>query len=71
MMSNNTPGRKTLEVKEMWLETSDRFSEWTQLVVKDQNGDEWILEGDYCGGIPVSSWHKVRSLKKPPVLAKE
>ena len=45
----------------MWLETSDRFSGWTHFVIEDEYGQEWIANGDYCGGIPTISWHKVNS----------
>jgi hypothetical protein len=62
-MASKSTGRKTLEIKELFLETSKRFAGWTMLVAVDENGDEWILEGDYCGGIPVSSWHKVSESK--------
>lgn len=52
-----------LKIRELYMETSERLGGWTHLVAVDENGDEWILEGDYCGGVPVSSWHKIDAEK--------
>lgn len=51
---------KKIKIKKMYLETSKRLSDYTQLVIEDYDGDEWIISGDYCGGIPVSSWRKLK-----------
>lgn len=48
-----------IKVVELFLEKSDRLSGYTQLIAKTENGDEYIVTGDYCGGIPVSSWRKI------------
>lgn len=47
------------EVKKLFIEKSDRFSGYTQLVAQTEDGKEFIIRGDYCGGIPVSSWEEV------------
>jgi len=48
----------------MFIEKSDRFAGYTHLVVVTEDGDEYISEGDYCGGIPVTSWHKLEIKKE-------
>lgn len=57
--------QKTIKIaiKKMYLEKSERLSGYTQLIVETENGDEYIISGDYCGGIPVSSWHKIKKIK--------
>jgi len=52
------------KIKEMFIEKSDRFAGYTHLVVVTEDGDEYISEGDYCGGIPVTSWHKLEIKKE-------
>jgi hypothetical protein len=32
-------------------------------VAVDEQGNEYIVGGDYCGGVPVSSWHKLSKSK--------
>ena len=48
------------EIKKIYLEKSDELYGYCQVIVVDDGGDEWIVGGDYCGGIPVSSWHLLK-----------
>lgn len=47
------------KVVELFLEKSERFAGWTQLVAVTEDGSEYIVAGDICGGVPQSSWHKI------------
>jgi len=49
-----------IKITELFLEKSDRMSGYTQLVAKTEDGDEYIICGDYCGGVPFSSWRKIK-----------
>ena len=51
--------KEKIKIKEMYLEKSKRLSGYTHLVVVAENGDEYVIRGDYCGGIPHSSWQKL------------
>lgn len=53
------------KIKEFYLETSERTAKYSQLVAITESGKEFIIGGDYCGGIPVSSWHEI--LPTPPL----
>lgn len=48
-----------MSVASLHLEKSERFGGYTQLVATTDEGEEYIISGDYCGGVPVSSWRKV------------
>jgi hypothetical protein len=32
------------------------LAEYTQVIAVDDEGNEYIIEGAYCGGVPVSYW---------------
>ena len=52
-----------IKIKEIYLEKSARLSGYTQLVAVDESGEEYIIGGDYCGGVPASSWKKIGDKK--------
>lgn len=47
------------KVIEFYIEKSDRFNGWQELVAKTSDGKEYIIKGAYCGGIPESYWEEV------------
>lgn len=52
-----------ISVASMHLEKSKKTNGYTQLIITTDDGDEYIVGGDYCGGVPVSSWHKIKKEK--------
>lgn len=45
-----------LKVIEFYIEKSERTANWTQLIAKTEDGNEYVICGSYCGGIPESHW---------------
>jgi hypothetical protein len=50
-----------IEIKKLYLETSERFGGYTHLVAVTKNNDEYTLHGDHCWGVPASSWYKINN----------
>ncbi len=46
---------KINKVEELFIEESDETGGYPQLVAKTNNG-EYVIQGTYCGGVPVSYW---------------
>lgn len=55
---------KRLKVKKFYIEKSDRTSRWEQLIAVTEDGKEYVIEGSYCGGIPVSHWEPITTSTK-------
>lgn len=54
-----------MKVVELFIEKSDRTSNWNQLIAKCEDGSEWIICGSYCGGIPESHWQRLTKSTTP------
>jgi len=50
------------EVVKLYIETSDRLNGYTHLIAVTADGKEYMMRGDYCGGIPVTSWEEIKPL---------
>lgn len=47
-------------IVQIYIEKSKRTSGWSQLLARDIDGNDWVITGSYCGGIPESHWEKLQ-----------
>ena len=45
------------KITHFYVERSEDTYGYVYVIAVDQDGQEYVVRGDYCGGIPISSWH--------------
>lgn len=49
-----------------YVEKSEDTFGYIYVIAVDEDGREYVVHGDYCGGIPVSSWHPFNRTSTQP-----